>query len=202
MAVTPIRGFLLLLAVGVLAGRHGARLASGLEPGMQLLYESEGQAQPPWWIDSLTLGAPLRDGFECAVVHLRRGPEPAAAEESRLCLANDTLYRWDGKRAEWSISRPVGPGMSWTSQRGNGDVVQYQTGDAGQETISGRAVPVVKTTVTTSDSTGRPKQRLRERYAISLITATGGVFETADSARAGEWLVQRRFELREIRPRR
>jgi hypothetical protein len=200
--VTPTRAGALVLGAALLTSRHGGTLAAGLEPGMQLLYESEGEAQPPWRIDSLTLGAALREAGECAVVHLRRGLDRAAAEELRLCLANDTLYRWDGPRTEWSVARPVGPGMSWTSRRGNGDIVRYETGDAGQEVISGRTIPVVATTVTTSDSAGRPKQRLRERYAVSLATATGGAFETADSIRAGEWLVRRRFELREIRPAR
>jgi hypothetical protein len=54
--------------------------------------------------------------------------------------------------------------------------------------------------VTTFDAAGRPKRRLRERYAPSLTTATGGRFELPDSSRAGEWRGQRSFELREIRP--
>jgi hypothetical protein len=91
--------------------------------------------------------------------------------------------------------------MSWSSRQPSGDVVRYETGDAAEEKISGRAIPVVATTVTTFDSTGRPKRRLRERYALSLTTATGGTFEVPDSSRAGEWLSQRSFELREIRPR-
>ena len=90
--------------------------------------------------------------------------------------------------------------MTWTSRRDNGDQVRYETDQAAQETISGRSFAVVHTTVTTADSAGRPKRRLRERYAISLTTATGGAFETADST--GAWQVQRRFELREIRPAR
>lgn len=190
-----------LLPAGLVGAGESARLASGLEAGMQLLYESEGEQQPPWSIDSVSLSAALREGSECAVVHLRRRPDQSPPEESRLCLANDTLYRWDAKRADWAIMRPVGPGMSWTSRQTSGDVVRYETGEAAEEKISGRGVPVVHTTVTTFDSTGRPKRRLRERYALSLTTATGGTFEVPDSTRAGEWQGQRRFELREIRPR-
>jgi hypothetical protein len=36
-----------LLAVGFLGTREHAQLASGLEAGMLLLYESEGEQQPP-----------------------------------------------------------------------------------------------------------------------------------------------------------
>ncbi len=134
-----------VLAAGLLHARESARLASRLEAGMQLFYESQGERQPHWSIDSVRLGATLREGSECAVVHLRRRPDQSASEESRLCLANDT--------------------------------------------------------VTTSDSTGRPKRRLRERYALSLTTATGGTFEMPDSSRGGAWHGQRSFELREIRPK-
>ncbi len=196
----PVSLVAALLVAGLIGARQSPRLASGLEAGMHLLYESEGEQQPPWSIDSVSLGATLRKGSECAVVHLRRRPEQSPAEESRLCLANDTLYRWDATRDDWAITRPVGPGMSWTSRQPSGDVVRYETGEAAEEKISGRAIPVVHTTVTTLDSTGRPKRRLRERYALSLTTATGGTFEVPDSILAGEWRSQRRFELREIRP--
>jgi hypothetical protein len=189
-----------LLAATLVAGDGPGRVAAGLEPGMELLYESEGERQPPWTVDSVARGAALRPGSDCAVIHLRRRPEQTPAEEIRLCLASDTLYRWEPARSEWTISRPVGPGMSWTSRQPNGAVVRYDTGASARETISGRTVDVVHTTVTTSDSAGRPLRRLRERYAVSLATATGGVFETADSVRAGEWVRQRGFELREIRP--
>ena len=135
------------------------------------------------------------------MVHLRRRPDPSPSEESRLCLANDTLYRWDVKLGDWTIMRPVGPRMSWTTRQAGGDVVRYETGRTAEEKISGRAIPVVHATVTTLDSTGRPKRRLRERYALSLATATGGTFEIPDSSRAGEWRGQRTFALREIRPK-
>ena len=200
MAVKVVAVGAAIVAAGLVGAPAPARLATGLEPGMRLVYESEGESQPPWSVDSVSRGAALREGSECAVVHLRRRPDQSPPEESRLCLANDTLYRWDAKRAEWAITRPVGPGMSWTSRQANGDVVRYETGETAGETISGRAVPIVRTTVTTFDSTGSPRRRLRERYALSLTTATGGSFETPDSGRAGSWLIQRSFELQEIRP--
>ncbi len=190
-----------LLTAGFLGAGESGRLASGLEAGMQLLYESEGERQPPWSIDSVSLGGTLRQGSECAVVHLRRRPDQSSPDEHRLCLAHDTLYRWEAKQGDWTILRPVGPRMSWTTRQASGDVVRYETGETAEERISGRAIPVVHTTVTTSDSAGRPKRRLRERYALSLTTATGGRFEMPDSSRPGEWRAQRSFELREIRPR-
>lgn len=197
----PASSVAALLAAGLLGAREGARLASGLQAGMQLVYESEGEQQPPWSIDSVRLGATLREGSECAVVHLRRRPDQSPPEESRLCLANDTLYRWDTKRGDWTILRPVGPRMSWTSSQPGGDVVRYETGETAKEEVSGLTVPVVHTTVTTTDSAGHPKRRLRERYALSLTTATGGTFDVPDSSRAGEWRSERSFELREIRPK-
>jgi hypothetical protein len=190
-----------LLAAGLSGAPERARLASGLEAGMQLLYESDGEQQPPWSIDSVRVDAALREGSECAVIQMRRRPDQSPPEESRLCLANDTLYRWEAKRADWAIMRPVGPRMSWTSRKASGDLVRYETGETAEEKISGRAIQVVHTTVTTSDSTGRPNRRLRERYALSLTTATGGTFEMPDSSRAGDWHGQRSFDLREIRPR-
>ena len=60
---------------------------------------------------------------------------------------------------------------------------------------------VVPTTVTTRDTTGRVLRRLRERFAVSLGTAVGGVFEVPDSSQAGGWRVEREFELvRIVRP--
>lgn len=137
VAVRPVSLVAALLATGLLGACETARLAFGLEAGMQLLYESEGERQSPWSIDSVSLGATLREGSECAVVHLRRRPDQSAPEESRLCLANDTLYRWDTKHGDWAIMRPVGPGMSWTSRQLSGDVVRYETGEAAEEKISG-----------------------------------------------------------------
>lgn len=177
----------------------GARLGAQLEAGAVLVYESEGAAQPPWTIDSLQLGAALRHGSECAIIHLRRRPDQPTPEESRLCLAHDTLYRWDARGERWTVSRPVGPDMVWATRQAGGDSVRYVTGKTREDTVSGQTIPVVLTTVTTADSLGRPKQRLRERYAVGLTTATGGVFETPDSASAGKWRTVRTFELREIR---
>lgn len=182
------------VAAGLLLA--GPRPAAQLRAGMLLVYESNGAAQPPWTVDSLQLGAALLPGAECAVVHLRRRAD--RPEENRLCVVRDTLYRSDVAGGRWTIARPVGPGMVWSARQANGDSVRYETGSASRETVSGLAIPVLPTTVTTTDSLGRPKRRLRERYALSLVTATGGVFETPDTSRPGGWAPAQTFELREI----
>lgn len=184
-----------VLIRGVSAGT--AVLGTGLEPGMQLIYESMGERQPPWHVDSVRVGAGLRPGFDCAVLHIRRRPD-APAEETRLCLGTDTLHRWDARRASWTVARPVGPRMTWSTLGPDSTTVRYETDIASEDTIAGRRIPVILTAVTTTDSAGRPLRRLRERYALSLATATRGAFETPDSARPGTWLVQREFVLREI----
>lgn len=170
-----------------------------LKPGMELIYASDGAAQPPWTIDSVLLGVALLSGAECTVIRLRRRPDQARVEESRLCLARDTLYRWDASDRRWVISRPVGANMVWSATRRNGDLVRYETGVVTSERISGRTIPVVLTTVTTTDTLGRPSRRLRERYAVTLATATGGVFETPDPQNPGSWATSSAFELRVIR---
>jgi hypothetical protein len=95
--------------------------------------------------------------------------------------------------------RPVGPAMELTLTRANGDVVRYVTGTVTDEVMGGLRIPVVETTVTTADSTGRPLRRLRERYALTLATATGGRFEVPDPAAPAGWREEQVFELREVR---
>ena len=77
--------------------------------------------------------------------------------------------------------------------------MRYETGAVAEEVIGGLRIAVVATTVTTIDSSGRPKRRLRERYAIGLATATGGVFEVPDATAPDGWRAEQAFELRAIR---
>jgi hypothetical protein len=88
--------------------------------------------------------------------------------------------------------------MVWSVARANGEVVYYETSGMQDDIVSGRRIRVVLTTVTTLDSLGVQKRKLRERYAVSLATATGGTFELPDSSRSGRWLTSSRFELSEI----
>jgi hypothetical protein len=167
-----------------------------LQPGMQLIYSSNDQDIAPWYIDSVRRDSTLRPGSACTVIHQRR---QAAPGELRLCLANDTLFGWSAERNEWRPQRPVGPHMVMRFSRANGIELHYATTELGEEQIDGRTIPVVLTTVTTSDSAGRPMRRLRERYAIGLATATGGEFEVPDSTAVDGWRTEQQFTLREIR---
>ena len=83
--------------------------------------------------------------------------------------------------------------------RAGGDTVRYETMEPLEEVISGRRIRVLETTVTTLDSLGRPKRRLRERYAPALVPATGGRFEVPDAAAPGGWRIEQAFELSVIR---
>jgi hypothetical protein len=173
-----------------------------LRPGMQLIYSSDDQDQAPWFIDSVTSNTSLRPGSDCTILHQRRQAGQTEPEESRLCLANDTLFNWNREHNEWRPQRPVGPGMVMEVVRANGTRVRYEVGGTGQERVPGLGidrVPVVLTTVTTMDSTGRTVRRLRELYAVGLATATGGEFEIPDSMATEGWRVVQRFKLKEIR---
>jgi len=188
--------------VGIPLGlRHqAAGLASRLVPGTQLFYVSDGRAQPPWVVDSVQTGQPLKPGADCASLTLRRRPEDPKPERSRLCLASDTLYRWEKAAGAWVVFRPVGPDMAVTLVKANGDSVHYETGALGEDMVSGNAIGVVSTTVTTVDASGRARLRVQERYAISLATATSGTFEAPDPAAPGRWVVRHTFALKELRP--
>lgn len=192
---------ILVLTLAVIQLAPTDQPGSLLKPGMQLIYSSNDQDQAPWFIDSVTSSASLRPGSLCTILHQRRQPGQTQPEESRLCLANDTLFSWNRERNEWRAQRPVGPGMVMEFVRPNGTRVRYEVGGTGQEQVAGlaAAVPVVLTTVTTMDSLGRPVRRLQELYAISLVTATGGEFSVPDSTAADGWKSQQRFRLREIR---
>lgn len=172
---------------------------SALRPGMTLVYESEGKPQPPWTVVAVTVDAPLKDGAACAIVQIRRGPAPADPPEVRLCLEGGVLLQWSDAQKLWQPQRPVAAGRKLTLPRSNGEAVVYETGMASQATISGVLVPVVLTTVTTLDASGRPIRRLRERYATSLTTAIDGEFETADSSTVSGFRTTQSFVLREIK---
>lgn len=176
-----------------------ATLAADLRPGMELVYASAGRDQAPWVVEVLERGLPLKDGADCARLGIRRQPARTDADESRLCVEGLTLYAWDETTRGWVPQRPVGPDMQLTLPRPNGDQVRYETGAVGEETIGARRIEVVATTVTTLDASGRPKRRLRERYAVGLATATGGVFEVPDASAPDGWRAEQTFELRTIR---
>ena len=176
------------------------RLGGDLTQGLRLVYASNGQEQPAWVVDSVTSRLALLPQGDCARFYLRRRPDQAMAEENRVCVVRDTLFGWDARRAGWQPRRPVGPGMTLVLPQANGDTVTFTTGTPSEEAISERNLVVIPTTVLTVDSLGRPKRRLRERFSPGLVTATGGVFERADSGSAAGWRVEQTFELRAIGP--
>jgi hypothetical protein len=176
-------------------------LASDLRPGMRLTYAADGRDQPPWTVETVDRVAGLKENADCARLRIRRQAAQTEAPEERLCVEHDTLYAWNAARSEWVAQRPVGEGMERSFPRPNGDTVRYVTGAASEEVIGSRRLRVVATTVTTTDSAGRPKRRLIERYAVTLTTATGGRFEVPDAASPTGWRTEQIFELREIRSR-
>ena len=48
---------------------------------------------------------------------------------------SECRVRRDSAKSDWVAQRPVGPGMTLTISRPNGDTVQYETGAASEETI-------------------------------------------------------------------
>jgi hypothetical protein len=90
--------------------------------------------------------------------------------------------------------------MTVTIVKSNGDSVHYATGALGEDMISGNSIAVVNTTVTTVDGKGRPRLRVRERYAVTLATATSGTFESPAPDDPGRWLTQHKFVLKDLKP--
>ena len=175
------------------------RIGADLRTGMQLVYGSEGQTQPPWVVESVQAGAPLKDGADCARVSIRRAPAPATADDARLCVEAGVVHAFNAKTNAWQPQRPIGPNMKLVLPRADGGSVRYETGAAGQATVGPLRLQVVDTVVTTLDASGVVVRRLRERYAVSLTTALGGTFEVPDAGTASGWRTQQVFELKEVR---
>jgi hypothetical protein len=164
---------------------------------MQLIYGSDAGEQPPWVVERAEAGARLKGDADCARVQIRRQPGTAPVPENRLCVESNILQALDASGA-WAPQRPVGPRMEMTLTRANGDIVRIVTGEAGEETIGALRIRTVATVMTTTDASGRPRQRLTERYAVTLTTATSGRFEVPDAAAPSGWKTAQAFELRSI----
>ena len=183
------------------------RLASLLQPGMQLVYASDGVESPPWTIDSVTRHVTLGTRSDCVRLQLRTSPTQAAPETRQHCVDGSTMMNWDQRSGASRPARPLSARAQLEIVQANGGRVRYETGDAAVERITigqaatgaPTALDVLPTTVTTLDSTGKVVRRLRERFSIALATATGGVFEVPDSTQSNGWRVVRRFELMAIR---
>lgn len=164
---------------------------------MELVYASGGTENAPWVVEARRDTA-IR-GARCSIVSMRTSPTQPT-ERRFTCLSNDSLLVFEPGSVNPRLLRPVGSSMK-AEVRGRMTIATYETATAHADTISGVVLNVVPTTVTTRDTTGKPLRRLRERFAVGLGTAIGGVFEVPDSSQASGWRIEREFELvRIVRP--
>jgi hypothetical protein len=179
-----------LIAFLVLAHPVRAQLPPGglLKPGMRLTYEAQGKRSEPWVVASVKLDVPFAGRARTSFVAVRKDGPQAPAEEQRLVREKGILL--EHSSGAWVPARPVRPGL--VVQKKN---ARFTAHGLGLETIGGVLIPVVHTTIEFLDPQGKPARRLRERYAVGLATATGGVFETADPAAPGGFKPTLTFEL-------
>lgn len=194
----PVLMTVLVLTAGEAAqAQPSRRLASQLQDGMRLEYVSEGGPASSWLVGTATPVANTPAGSDCMRYVVQKGPEPGAADSLRQCVRGDTLFAID-RYGEWVPMRPVGPNMRLEIRRTNGSTL-IETAGSAADTVSGVAVPVVVTTYTIRGPNGQAIQQLRERFAVSLGTATRGTFYEADSSAPDGWKVQRNFHMTAIR---
>jgi hypothetical protein len=181
-------------------------LGSLLQPGTQLLYGSDDARPSPWTIDSVVRDVSI--GGKTGCVRLRLRLPPQFAPQMRLhCVDRAMMFNWDSIAQILRAGRPLGAGGTLDIPQANGGRVQFAAAQPVLEWVrverttspDSVAVRVIPTTVTTFDSTGKAIRRLRERFSVALATATGGVFEVADSSIAGGWRSSRKFDLVAIR---
>ena len=187
-----------LLAILALSATAAAQSpGSQLVAGMELVYASSGSEITPWVVEGRRDTAVA--GARCSIVSIRTNPSQPT-ERRFTCLSNDSLLVLDPSGVNLRLLRPVGSGMR-AEIRGRATIATYETATARADTVAGVVLNVVPTTVTTRDTTGRVLRRLRERYAVGLGTAVGGIFEVPDSSQAGGWRTEREFSLvRIVRP--
>ena len=189
--------FLTLLAIASSAAAQSP--GSQLVAGMELVYASGGSEIAPWVVEARRDTAV--SGARCSIVMVKTNPSQPT-ERRFTCLSNDSLLVLDPASLNLRLLRPVGSSMK-AEVRARATVATYETAAAHPDTISGVVLQVVPTTVTTRDTTGRVLRRLRERYAVALGTAVGGIFEVPDTSQKSGWRVEREFELvRIVQPRR
>lgn len=169
-----------------------------LAAGATLTYGSGGQEQAPWTIDSVHRDVSLGGRSGCTRIVLRTRPGQPAPSVRTACRGGDTLFAWNAATNAWRAERPLGAGMSLRVPQPSGAALEYTTAAVGDTTISGHRIAFVHTTILTTDPQGRPVRRLTERYAVSLATALGGLFEVPDSAAASGWKESQRFDLLRI----
>ena len=174
-------------------------LACSLRVGMVLEYTSNGASQPRWRVDSLRLGAAWGGRDSCVILKLAVGDSMPSIQERIVRREGDVQVGWDRLTSSWRPQRPLAPGRTVDVPRPRGRVMRFTVEGTAVDTVSGRRYATLITTAVTVDSLGRATDRLRERYAPSLATAVGGVFERPDSTAASGWRVEREFRLARIR---
>jgi hypothetical protein len=197
------------VALATLTQGDRPALASMLQPGMQLVYASDGVESPPWVIDSVVREVSVGGRSGCVRLRLRINPSQPNAEMRVHCSDESMMLNGDERTNTVRSARPLGDGALLELRQSNGTLVRFETSQQSTERVrtagaAGAArdsamIVVLPTTVTTFDSTGKAIRRLRERFSIGLATATGGVFEVADSTQPGGWRVSRKFDLVAIR---
>jgi hypothetical protein len=166
---------------------------AGLKPGLILVYAANGTRGSPWMYEQVQR---LRIGdLSCVRIRVRKSPSEATERRVR-CTDGKLLLEKEPASERMTALRPVAPGQTLELRQEDGGLVRFQTGALRTIRVAGRHVSVVETTATTEDAAGKPVRRLREHFALSLDTATSGVFEVADEA---GWQEKLRFQLVEIR---
>ena len=95
-------------------------------------------------------------------------------------------------------ARPLAPEKLVILRPGGGET-RFVAGPPTVDTVNSMTFRVLPTEVITTDQLGQVVRRLRERFALDLATATGGVFEVPDATSQSGWRVERSFELVAIR---
>ena len=178
-----------------------------LEPGFQLVYASNGAESPPWMIDSVVRDVSLGGRTGCVRIRLRTNPTQSIASTRIHCVDSLTMLNWDSLPKVWRPARPLGANSALDLPLPNGGRNRFEAGQPTVERIviergsrrDSVTVEVIPTILTTFDSTGKAIRRLRERFSVALATATGGIFELADSSHAGGWRLNQKFDLVAIR---
>jgi hypothetical protein len=185
------------LAATAVVTQSRPRLASQLREGMRIDYAAEGNPPSSWPVGKITRDDGVRPGADCVRYVMQKGPTPGSADSLFQCVAGDTLFTVSKMTGILAPLRPVGPNMKLEIRRANGGSL-IETGAMAADTIGGTIVPVVVTTYTIRGPNGQAIQQLRERFAVSLGTATRGAFYEADPSAAGGWTLQRSFRIAKI----
>ena len=163
-----------LIAI-LLFAQASPQIGAGLERGMQMHYTTGG-AVTPWEIVAVNRDTAALAGARCVSVRLRFNPADTMVVHRIHCARGDTMFNWSAAAGQFVAARPLAAGTLITA-RADGGRVAYTSRGVEIDTVDGRPLLVVPTTVETFDRSGTLTQRLRERFAISLATATDGIFE-------------------------